>query len=219
VTSHLWSGRFDTEPDPSVFTFGVSLAFDKRLVDEDVEGSLAWADALCRAGVIPADDAVAIHAGLTAIREEVRSDPACLTGPDEDIHAWVERRLIERIGEAGKRLHTGRSRNEQVSLDLRLYLKRHVPHLMSRVCRVVAALVAQATACGQAVMPSYTHMRRAQPILSAHFFVAHAVALRRDHMRFERAIDDADDLPLGSGAIAGTTYPVDTAALARRMCV
>jgi argininosuccinate lyase len=215
--SHLWSGRFDAEPDPSVFSFGVSLAFDKRLVDEDIEGSLAWADALCRAGAISADDAAAIQTGLVAIRDEARLDPASLTGPDEDIHAWVERRLVERIGEAGKRLHTGRSRNEQVSLDLRLYLKRHIPHLMARVRHLVATLAAQATASGETVMPSYTHMRRAQPILTAHFFVAHAVALRRDHVRFERAMDEADDMPLGSGAIAGTTYAVDTAALARRL--
>jgi argininosuccinate lyase len=213
--SHLWSGRFDTEPDPSVFAFGVSLSYDRRLIDEDIEGSLAWAEALARAGAIPGEDARAIRAGLAALRDEIRGNPAAVEGPDEDVHAYVERRLVERIGDAGKRLHTGRSRNEQVSLDLRLYLKRHGAALAARVRRVVAALAAQADACGQAVMPSYTHVRRAQPVLAAHFFLSHAAALRRDHLRFERAIDEADELPLGSGAIAGTAYAIDTADLAR----
>jgi argininosuccinate lyase len=215
--SHLWSGRFDAEPDPSVFQFGVSLWCDKRLVEEDIEGSLAWADALRAAGAIPTTDAAAIRNGLEALREDLRRDPALLAGPDEDIHAYVERQLVERIGEAGKRLHTGRSRNEQVSLDLRLYLKGHIPALMARVRHVVAALAHQAESGGNQVMPSYTHMRRAQPILAAHYFLAHAAALRRDHQRFERALDEADDMPLGSGAIAGTTYAIDTVALARAL--
>ena len=161
--AHLWSGRFDTEPDPSVFEFGVSLAFDRRLVEEDIDGSLAWAAALVRAGAISAADGSAIHDGLVTLRDEIRLDPGMLSGPDEDIHAFVD---------PGKRLHTGRSRNEQVSLDLRLYLKRHVPQLQLRLRRVVAALAAQAASAGQGVMPSYTHMRRAQPILVAHYFVA-----------------------------------------------
>ncbi len=212
--SHLWSGRFDTEPDPAVFDFGVSLRFDRRLFEEDVEGSLAWAEALARAGAIPAADAEAIRAGLIAVRDHVRQEPAALDAPDEDVHAFVERCLVERIGDAGKRLHTGRSRNEQVSVDLRLYLKRHADMMTGRVRRLVAALVQQASACGDGIMPSYTHVRRAQPILAAHFFVAHAVAFQRDHQRFERTIEDVDELPLGSGAIAGTVYDIDTAALA-----
>ena len=212
--SHLWSGRFDEDPDPSVFAYGVSLGFDRQLFDEDVTGSLAWARALARAGAISADTAAAIDRGLTEILEAGRRDPAFVSGEDEDVHAFVERQLIERIGEDGKRLHTGRSRNEQVSLDLRLYLKRHVPQLMRRLQRLVAALAGQAASFGTAVMPSYTHLRRAQPILAAHFFLAHAAALRRDHERFEHVIDEADSLPSGSGAIAGTTYAIDTRALA-----
>jgi argininosuccinate lyase len=215
--SHLWSGRFDTEPDPSVFQFGVSLWCDKRLVDEDIAGSLAWADALARAGAIPVSDAVTIRAGLEALREDLRRDPAMLNGPDEDIHAFVERQLVDRIGEPAKRLHTGRSRNEQVSLDLRLYLRRHIPALMISVRRLISALVHQATTGGTSVMPSYTHLRRAQPVLVAHYFLAHAAALRRDHQRLERAMDEADEMPLGSGAIAGTTYAIDTTALAEAL--
>ena len=214
---HLWSGRFDAEPDAEVFSFGVSLPFDRRLFEEDVEGSLAWAEALARAGAIGGDDAAAIAGGLEAILEAGRRDPAFVNGPDEDVHAFVERQLIERIGDAGKRLHTGRSRNEQVSLDLRLYLKRRVPAIVGRLKAMVAALASRAEACGGAVMPSYTHMRRAQPVLAAHFFLAHAAAFRRDAGRFARAADDADEMPLGSGAIAGTTFDVDTGFLADRL--
>jgi len=214
---HLWSGRFDEEPDEAVFSFGVSLSFDRRLFDEDVTGSLAWAEAITRAGAITPADAAAIATGLQDILEAGRRDPAFVDGPDEDIHAFVERQLVERIGDAGKRLHTGRSRNEQVSLDLRLYLKRHIPQIVARLKRLIGALAAQAEGSGAATMPSYTHLRKAQPILAAHFFLAYAAAFRRDVARLERAMDEADEMPLGSGAIAGTTYEVDTRALADRL--
>lgn len=117
----LWSGRFDTAPDPAAFDFGVSLGFDRALFEDDVTGSIAWAEALGAAGVLSADEARAIVAGLEAILEEGTREASYVSGPDEDVHSFVERKLVERIGEAGRRLHTGRSRNEQVSLDLRLY--------------------------------------------------------------------------------------------------
>jgi argininosuccinate lyase len=167
--------------------------------------------------VLSKQDAAAIKTGLEEILQEGRRDPAYVAGPDEDVHSFVERKLIEKIGEAGKRLHTGRSRNEQVSLDLRLYLRRRIPLLQDALRHVIAACVTQAEAAGEALMPSYTHLRRAQPVLVAHFFLAHASALRRDVARLEAARDEADALPLGSGAIAGTSYPVDTALLARRL--
>jgi argininosuccinate lyase len=214
---HLWSGRFDEAPDASVFSFGVSLPFDRQLFEEDVAGSLAWSEALARAGAISGADAAAIAAGLAAILDAGRRDPSFVNGPDEDVHAFVERQLVERIGEAGKRLHTGRSRNEQVSLDLRLYLMRRVPSIVRQLKQLIAALASRAEACGDATMPSYTHLRKAQPILAAHFFLAHAAAFRRDAGRFERAMDEADEMPLGSGAIAGTTYAVDTRFLAGRL--
>jgi argininosuccinate lyase len=214
---HLWSGRFDEEPDASVFSFGVSLSFDRRLFEEDVTGSLAWAEAIARAGAITQADAAAIAAGLQDILEAGRRDPAFVNGPDEDVHAFVERQLVERIGEAGKRLHTGRSRNEQVSLDLRLYLKRRIPQTVARLKRLIGTLAEQAERSGAATMPSYTHLRKAQPILAAHFFLAHAAAFRRDVARLEHALDEADEMPLGSGAIAGTTYDVDVRALADRL--
>jgi argininosuccinate lyase len=133
------------------------------------------------------------------------------------VHSFVERELVLRVGDAGRRLHTGRSRNEQVALDLRLYMKRRVPLIQQKIAALVAVLADQAAAGGSALMPSYTHLRRAQPILVAHFFLAHAAPLRRDHARLEFLLQEIDELPLGSGAIAGTSYPVDVHALARRL--
>ena len=213
----LWSGRFDTAPDPAAFDFGISFGFDRALFEDDVTGSLAWAEALGAAGVLSADDTRAITDALQAILEEGRRDPSSVSGPDEDVHSFVERKLVERIGDAGRRLHTGRSRNEQVSLDLRLYVRRRIPLLQAGLARVVAACADQAGQAASALMPSYTHMRRAQPVLVAHFFLAHASALRRDFAKLQGAADEADALTLGSGAIAGTSYPVDTALLARRL--
>ena len=215
--AHLWSGRFDGAPDEEVFAFQASFAFDRRLFEDDVAGSLAWAEALAGAGVLSAGEAADVRAALIAIRDRGRGDPAFVDGPDEDVHAFVERQLIERVGEAGKRLHTGRSRNEQVALDLRLYLRRRIRVLQHEAAALVDALADRAEAAGTALMPSYTHLRRAQPILAAHYFLAHAAALRRSHRRLEIARDEADALPLGSGAVAGASYDVDTAALARRL--
>jgi argininosuccinate lyase len=217
MAQHLWSGRFDAAPDPAAFDFGISFSFDRRLFEDDVTGSLAWADALSAAGVLDAADTAAIRQGLTAILEQGRKDPTWVNGPDEDIHSFVERQLVERIGDAGRRLHTGRSRNEQVSVDLRLYLRRRIPLLQQGLRSAIEAFVHQAEQAGDALMPSYTHLRRAMPVLVSHFLLSHAVALKRDHERLEQARDEADALPLGSGAIAGTGYAVDTGALAARL--
>ena len=213
----LWSGRFDEAPDPAAFDFGVSFGFDRVLFEDDVTGSIAWAEALGAAGVVAAADAAAMIAALKAILEEGKRDPAFVSGPDEDIHSFVERKLIERIGDAGRRLHTGRSRNEQVSLDLRLYLRRRIPALQNGITALVAACADQAERAGTVLMPSYTHLRRAQPVMVAHYFLSHAAALRRDYARLAAAADEADALTLGSGAVAGTSYPVDTASLARAL--
>jgi argininosuccinate lyase len=215
--SNLWSGRFDGEPDKDVFEFGRSFPFDRRLVEDDITGSLAWAEAIAAAGVLSADEHAAIARALSALLDEVRRDPRVVQGDDEDVHAWVERQLVERVGDAGKRLHTGRSRNEQVSVDLRLYLRRHLAGIDRLVVRVVAALVAQAERSGDALMPAYTHLRRAQPVLAAHWFLSHAAAFRRDAERFRAVGREADALPLGSGAIAGNSYPIDVRALALRL--
>ena len=219
MTSHqppatLWSGRFDTAPDAAAFEFGASFRFDRRLFEDDVTGSLAWARALAKTGVLSADEARQIQDALTAMLDRGRADAAFVDGPDEDVHSFVERLLVERLGDAGRRLHTGRSRNEQVSLDLRLYLRRRIPALQHAVAGLVHALAEQAAAAGDALMPSYTHFRPAQPVLVAHFFLSHAAPLRRDFARLAAARDEADALPLGSGAIAGTAYAVDVDALA-----
>src|ERR1700688_3735880 len=144
LMTNLWSGRFDTAPDQAAFEFGASFRFDRRLFEDDVTGSIAWARALAKAGVLGRDEAGQIEAALGDILERGRSDPAFVDGPDEDGHSFVERLLIERLGDAGRRLHTGRSRNEQVSVDLRLYLLRRIPLLQRSLGRVVAALAAQA---------------------------------------------------------------------------
>src|SRR5512132_1911253 len=172
--AHLWSGRFAGDPDAALFEFGASFAFDRRLFEDDVRGSVAWAEALRRAGVLSDRDADAIRTALAQMAA-AGSDPAFFASAaaahDEDVHSFVERELVARAGDAGRRLHTGRSRNEQVSLDLRLYLKRRVPQVQRAIVDLMHALVAQAESCGPVLMPSYTHLRRAQPVLAAHFFL------------------------------------------------
>jgi argininosuccinate lyase len=212
--TNLWSGRFDVAPDAAAFDFGASFRFDRRLFEDDVTGSLAWGRALGKAGVLSPEETNQIETTLTAILEQGRTDPSFIAGADEDVHSFVERQLVDRIGDAGRRLHTGRSRNEQVSLDLRLYLRRRIPLLQRAIAAVVDALAAQAATAADALMPSFTHFRPAQPVLVAHFFLSHVAPLRRDFARLAAAREEADALPLGSGAIAGTAYPVDVASLA-----
>ena len=219
--AHLWSGRFAGTPDAALVEFGASFKFDRRLFEDDVTGSLAWADALREAGVLSPTDAASIRRALEEIRTAGVDNPnffaSAAAAQDEDIHSFVERELVARVGDAGRRLHTGRSRNEQVSLDLRLYLKRRVPHIQQAVVDLIRVLSRQAETSGDALMPSYTHLRRAQPVMVAHFFLAHAAAFRRDHGRFASVLADVDELPLGSGAIAGTSYDIDVNALAARL--
>jgi argininosuccinate lyase len=214
----LWSGRFDRAPDAEVLAHGSSLAVDRRLIEDDLAGSRAWAEALGRAGVLDEKDVAAILGGLDAVRSAVRADATLLANAtDEDVHSFVERELIARIGDAGRRLHTGRSRNEQVSLDFRHYLRRRIPDLQRALAGLVEAFVYQAAAARDAIMPSYTHLRRAQPVLVAHFWLSHAAALRRDVQRFDDVRRDCDWMPMGSGAIAGTSYAVDVHWLAERL--
>jgi argininosuccinate lyase len=214
--AHLWSGRFAGDPDAELFAFGSSFRFDRRLLEDDVTGSLAWAQGLARAGVLSPEDAAAIDRGLRAIRDRAAADPSFVGDAhgDEDVHAFVERELIALVGDAGRRLHTGRSRNEQVAVDLRLYLKRRVPGIQRAIAGTVQALADLAGRAGDALMPSYTHLRRAQPVLVAHFLLSHCAALRRDVDRLAAVLGEVDELPLGSGAIAGTAYAIDVRGLA-----
>jgi argininosuccinate lyase len=213
----LWSGRFDAAPDAGALQFGASFRFDRRLLADDVAGSRAWARALARAGVLTDRESEQIDGALAALIERAKEDPGFVDGADEDVHSFVERVLVEALGDTGRRLHTGRSRNEQVSLDLRLYLKRRIPRLQRAIGGVVCALADQAAAAADALMPAFTHFRPAQPVLVAHFLLSHAAPLRRDVERFETAQREADALPLGSGAIAGTAYAIDVDALAREL--
>ena len=215
--SNLWSGRFDTAPDAAAFEFGASFRFDRRLFEDDVTGSIAWARAIAKAGVLPADEAAQIESALTTLLERGRSEPDFVSGADEDVHSFVERLLVEQLGDAGRRLHTGRSRNEQVSLDLRLYLRRRIPKLQRGVAGVIGALADQAGSAGDALMPAFTHFRPAQPVLVAHFLLSHAAPLKRDFERLAAARQEADAMPLGSGAIAGTAYAIDVDALASEL--
>ncbi len=213
----LWHGRFAGDPDRVAFEFGRSLPFDRRLFEDDVTGSLAWASALAAAGVIDARDLHALTGALEGLLRRFRTEPSLTDAADEDVHSLVERLLVEEVGDAGRRLHSGRSRNDQVSLDLRLYLRRRIPLLQAGVAGTAAALIQQADRAGASVMPAYTHVRRAQPVLVAHYLLAHVAALRRDHSRLASARDEADALPLGSGAVAGSAFPVDVHALARAL--
>jgi argininosuccinate lyase len=215
--STLWSGRFASAPDRDVFAFGASFAFDRRLFEDDVEGSRAWSEALLKAGVLSADEQQALDRALTELREAAAADPAFVSGEDEDVHSFVERQLVARVGATGKRLHTGRSRNEQVALDLRLYLRRRVRVLQGQLRSLVAALCRRAAEAGDAPLPAYTHLRRAQPVLEAHYWLAHAAAFRRACDRFDAVHAEADALPLGSGAIAGNSFPVDVEFLRTRL--
>src|SRR5262245_38365017 len=169
-TTTLWSGRFESAPDQAAFEWGSSFRFDRRLFEDDVTGSIAWARALAQAGVLTADEARQIDSALSDILKRGRSGPSFVDGPDEDVHSFVERLLVERLGDAGRRLHTGRSRNEQVPLDLRLYLRRRIPALQASAAAVVEALASQAAAAGDTLMPAFTHFGPAQPVLFAPFF-------------------------------------------------
>ena len=217
--AHLWSGRFAGDPDAELFAWGSSFRFDRRLFEDDVRGSRAWAAGLASAGVLSAADAASIERGLKEILDQGSSDPDFVNGAhgDEDVHAFVERELVARIGDAGRRLHTGRSRNEQVAVDLRLYLKRRIPVVQRAIAAVVRSLVDLAGEAGDALMPSYTHLRRAQPVMVAHFLLSHGAALRRDVDRLDAVLREIDELPLGSGAIAGTSYAIDVEGLARAL--
>jgi argininosuccinate lyase len=213
--STLWSGRFAAAADSTTLEWGSSFSFDRRLFEDDVKGSAAWVRAIEKAGILAEADARGLEAALAELLSRAQADPAFVAGPDEDVHSFVERLLVERLGDAGRRLHTGRSRNEQVSVDLRLYLRRRIRLLQGAIGGVVEALADQADATGDALMPAFTHFRPAQPVLVAHFFLSHVAALRRDFGRLEAARQEADALPLGSGAVAGTAYAIDVEALAR----
>jgi argininosuccinate lyase len=211
----LARARLAGAADPTAARFTGSLSFDRRLWSHDVTGSVAWARALARAGLLTDTERDRIVEGLAAVRAELEGGAFPFRPELEDIHMNVERRLQELIGEVGGKLHTGRSRNDQIALDERLYLKDVVGRTVEGLAAVQRALLARAAETVDAPMPGYTHMQRAQPVVLAHHLLAYVFMLQRDRERFAAAAARADVLPLGSAALAGAAFPIDREALAR----
>ena len=205
----LWSGRFGKETDALVNDFNASIQFDQRLYREDITGSIAHAKMLAATGILSAEDGAAIVEGLTGILQDIEDGKVEFTADNEDIHMNVEALLTARIGQAGKRLHTARSRNDQVALDFRMYVREQIPVIVGQLLELETVLCRQARQYQTAVMPGYTHLQRAQPISFAQHLMAYAFQFRRDVTRLTDCAARLNECPLGSGALAGTTYPID----------
>ena len=205
----LWKGRFSKEVHHSVNDFNTSLPFDRRLYQEDIKGSIAHVTMLGAQGIVSEKEAQTISEALTAISAEIDTQQLPVTGDAEDIHSFVEAVLTERLGDLGKKLHTGRSRNDQVATDLRLYLRKEIDVMVLQVKELLGLLCDLAEAHKAVIMPGYTHLQRAQPITFAHHLMAYAAMFNRDISRLEDCKKRLNESPLGSGALAGTTYPID----------
>ena len=211
----LWGGRFETGPSETFERFSNSLDFDKRLLDADVRGSQAFARSLARAGVLTTAECERIVAAFETIREDAKSAAFFEGATDEDVHTFVIRKLKERVGALADKIHTGRSRNEQVSLDTRIWLRDECERARALLSGLMGALLDLAAKYPNAVIPGYTHLRRAQPVLWPHYLLAYFEMFARDHERFSEARRRADVMPLGSGALAGSGFPHDRNAIAR----
>lgn len=213
----LWGGRFTQTLDQQAWDLNSSLPVDKRMATQDVEGSLAWADALHQAGVLTEKERASISLGLAAIKKEFRAGRFSFAASDEDIHTAIERRLNELIGNAAGKLHTGRSRNDQVATDFRVWLLQNIPLLAAAVKDLQSALVEQAELAGERILPGYTHLQRAQPILLAHWWLSHFWPLQRDTERLQDLTKRVSVLPLGSGALAGVPFDIDRVRLSEAL--
>jgi len=215
---NLWGGRFTGEADPDFSEFNSSFAFDRRLFAADVRASVAHCDGLARAAVLTAAEAEQIRSALNQILELGRSRANYFDeAKSEDVHSFVEYRLVEMIGDTGRKLHTGRSRNDQVATDLRLWLRDEIDGIAGSLRQTQEALLDLAEANREAVLPGYTHLQRAQPILFAHWCLAYFEMLARDRQRIAEVRQRVNVLPLGSAALAGTSYPIDRDAIARAL--
>ncbi len=211
----LWGGRFTQAADKRFKDFNDSLRFDYRLAEQDIEGSIGWSKALVNVGVLSAEEQQQLEVALNELLIEVRSNPQAILQDDaEDIHSWVESKLIDKVGNLGKKLHTGRSRNDQVALDIKMWCKQRVVELQESVRNLQRHLVQTAENTQDAVMPGYTHLQRAQPITFAHWCMAYVEMFERDYSRLTDAYKRMNSCPLGSGALAGTAYAVDREQLA-----
>ena len=205
----LWAGRFQKETDTQVNDFNSSILFDQRMYKQDIQGSLAHATMLGRQGIITKEEADDIVNGLTAILQDIEDGKVEFSMENEDIHMNIEAMLTQRIGPDGKRLHTGRSRNDQVAVDFRLYVKNEIPKIIGMLLDLEKVLTEKAKANTETVMPGYTHMQRAQPTTFAHYMMAYANMIRRDITRLEDCLERMDECPLGAGALATSSYPID----------
>ena len=212
----LWGGRFTQEADQKFKFFNDSLRFDYRLALQDIDGSIGWAKAITSVGVLTEEEHQQLVAALKELRAEIEPKIEIILKDDaEDIHSWVESKLIEKVGDLGKKLHTGRSRNDQVAVDMKMWCKAQVIVMQERIRNLQEKLVLTAEASQHAVMPGYTHLQRAQPITFAHWCMAYFEMLERDYSRLTDAYKRMYTCPLGSGALAGTAYAVDRDALAK----
>ncbi len=207
--AQLWGGRFTKETDQLVYAFNASISFDQKLCEQDIRGSIAHATMLAKQGVLTAEEKTAIVEGLESIREDVRSGELKISEDFEDIHSFVEATLTERIGDPGKKLHTGRSRNDQVALDMKLYTRDEILILDGLLKGLLQALLKIMEENLVTYMPGFTHLQKAQPITLAHHMGAYFEMFKRDRGRLYDIYHRMDTCPLGSGALAGTTYPLD----------
>ena len=217
MSEAMWGGRFSKTTDEMINEFQASIGFDKRMYHEDIAGSIAHATMLAKCGIITDEDKEAIVKGLKDILKQIDAGSFDFSVDLEDIHMNIEKRLTDAIGEAGGRLHTARSRNDQVALDTHMYIRRQVTEVQREIQNLQQALVETAEKNQDVIMPGYTHLQRAQPILFAHHLLAYFGMLSRDFARFEGVYQRADIMPLGAGALAGTTFPIDREFVARQL--
>ena len=215
--AQLWGGRFTKQTDEAVKAFNDSIGFDKRLYRQDIQGSMVHARMLGRQGILTAEDCQAIEKGLQGILADIESGRMEITAEYEDIHSFVEANLIDRIGDAGKRLHTGRSRNDQVALDMRLYTRNAVDEVRRETLHLLDVILDLMEKNTDTFMPGFTHLQKAQPTTLAHHLGAYFEMLRRDCTRFADCRARMNECPLGAGAMAGTTYPLDRAFVAAEL--
>ncbi|NLT64347.1 MAG: argininosuccinate lyase [Clostridiales bacterium] len=213
----LWSGRFDKNTDALVDELNASIGFDFRMYRQDIEGSLAHSAMLAKQGIIPKKDAELIADGLKEILKDIEDGKLSFGSDVEDVHMAIEGELTRRIGDAGKRLHTARSRNDQVAVDIRLYLKQEISEIRLLVLGLLETVLNLSEKSTDVIMPAYTHLQRAQPTTFAHYMMAYANMLRRDVTRLEDCLARMDECPLGSGALTATTYPIDREYVAREL--
>ncbi|EHR0760435.1 argininosuccinate lyase [Vibrio parahaemolyticus] len=214
----LWGGRFTQAADTRFKEFNDSLRFDYRLAEQDIVGSIAWSKALLSVGVLSAEEQQKLELALNELKLEVMEDPHQILRSDaEDIHSWVEQQLISKVGDLGKKLHTGRSRNDQVATDLKLWCRQQAQQLLIALDRLQSQMVQVAKQHQGTVLPGYTHLQRAQPVTFAHWCLAYVEMFERDYSRLSDALQRLDTCPLGSGALAGTAYPIDREQLAHNL--